>query len=272
MRTRLRNLMTSKAGTPYRAENLDNDIKALYESGLVDDVRFLAEPVGDGVNLIAEVTTRPVLGGVGFVGNTIFTDQKLAKETKLKAGGVLSDAADSRSPPQHREILSGLRLSGRDGHPPHPGDRPGRTVRSDFRHRRGPEERGPQDHASKATTPSPILELRKEMKMKEKGWFSWLTKSGRFESDQLDTDLDAILDYYRSKGYLRASSPGIRREPVRRRPRGPGHPDQRRREIHGGRRRLRQDDGFQTRGTLSVADPRRRTTPTPPRRCAPTSR
>jgi outer membrane protein insertion porin family len=30
----------------------------------------------------------------------------------------------------------------------------------------------------------------------------------------LATDLDAILDYYRSKGYLRASSPGIRREPV----------------------------------------------------------
>lgn len=58
-------------------------------------------------------------------------------------------------------------------------------------------------------------ELRKEMKLKEKGWFSWLTKSGRFESDQLDTDLDAILDYYRSKGYLRASSPGIRREPVK---------------------------------------------------------
>jgi outer membrane protein insertion porin family len=38
-------------------------------------------------------------------------------------------------------------------------------------------------------------ELRKEMKTKPKGWFSWLTKSGRIESNQLDTDLDAILDY-----------------------------------------------------------------------------
>ncbi|TAG11569.1 MAG: hypothetical protein EAZ42_00460, partial [Verrucomicrobia bacterium] len=36
---RLRNLMVSKAGSAYRAENLDNDIKSLYESGLVDDVR-----------------------------------------------------------------------------------------------------------------------------------------------------------------------------------------------------------------------------------------
>jgi outer membrane protein insertion porin family len=30
----------------------------------------------------------------------------------------------------------------------------------------------------------------------------------------LDEDLDAILDYYRGKGYLRASSPGMRRDPV----------------------------------------------------------
>jgi outer membrane protein insertion porin family len=58
----------------------------------VDDVRFLAEPVGDKVKLIAEVTTRPMRGGVGFVGNTVFTDQKLAKETKLKSTGVMSDA------------------------------------------------------------------------------------------------------------------------------------------------------------------------------------
>ncbi|HEX7261678.1 MAG TPA: POTRA domain-containing protein, partial [Luteolibacter sp.] len=33
---RLRNLMATKAGTTYRAESLDNDIKSLYESGLVD--------------------------------------------------------------------------------------------------------------------------------------------------------------------------------------------------------------------------------------------
>lgn len=89
---RIRNLMTTKAGTPYRTENLDNDIRALYESGLVDDVRFLAEPAGDSVKLITEVTTRPGLSGVGFVGNTVFSDQKLAKECKLKSGGVLSDA------------------------------------------------------------------------------------------------------------------------------------------------------------------------------------
>ena len=76
----------------YRAERLDSDIKTLFESGLVDDVRFLAEPVGNNVRVIADVLTRDQISGVGFVGNTIFSDQKLAKETKLKAGGTMSDA------------------------------------------------------------------------------------------------------------------------------------------------------------------------------------
>ena len=88
---RIRNFMTTRAGQKYSSEKLDEDIRNLYESGLVDDVRFLAEPAGAKVKLIAEVTTRPALGGVGFVGNTAFSDKKLARESGLKGGGSLSD-------------------------------------------------------------------------------------------------------------------------------------------------------------------------------------
>ncbi len=212
--TRLRNLMASKAGSTYRSENLDKDIKALYESGLVDDVRFLAEPTGGSVKLIAEVTTRPGLGGVGFVGNTIFTDQKLAKESKMKAGGALSDEQILEARRNIEKYYQGY------GYPDvtvtHRTQATGQAGLSDliFVIDEGSKNeirhiRFEGNHAF--TDP----ELRKEMKVKEKGWFSWLTKSGQFESGQLDTDLDAVLDYYRSKGYLRASSPGIRREPVK---------------------------------------------------------
>jgi outer membrane protein insertion porin family len=210
----LRNQMVSKAGLPYRAENLDKDISALYESGLVDDVRFLAEPVGDSVNLIAEVTTRPMRGGVGFVGNTVFSDQKLAKETKLKPRGVMSDSEILEA---RRNIEKYYRGYGY----------PDVTVS----HRiQGTDKEGVADlifvieEGSKNEIRKILFEgnsvftdneLRKEMETKPKGWLSWLTKSGRIESDKLDKDLDAVLDFYRSKGYLRASSPGIRREPVK---------------------------------------------------------
>lgn len=210
---RIRNLMATKAGTQYRAERLDNDIKTLFESGLIDDVRFLAEPVGGGVRVIADVLTRPAINGVGFVGNTVFSDQKLAKETKLKAGGSMSDSDILEARRNLEKYYQGY------GYPDvvisHRTQDTGQAGLSDLIF---VIDEGSKNEVRKIrfegntvfTTP----ELKKEMKTKEKGWFSWLTKSGRFESYQLDEDLDAVLDYYRSNGYLRASSPGMRRDPV----------------------------------------------------------
>jgi outer membrane protein insertion porin family len=210
----LRNQMNTKAGTAYRAENLDRDIAALYESGLVDDVRFLAEPVGDNIRLIAEVTTRPMRGGVGFIGNTIFSDQKLAKETKLKPRGVMSDADILEARRNIEKYYRGY------GYPDVVVSHRIQTTASE-----GVADlifvidEGTKNEIRKIRFEGNTVftgnELRKEMKTKPKGWLSWLTKSGRIESDQLDTDLDAVLDFYRSRGYLRANSPGIRREPVK---------------------------------------------------------
>ena len=211
---RLRNLMSTSAGSTYRAENLDNDIRALYESGLVDDVRFLAEPVGNRVRVIAEVTTRPALGGVGFLGNSVFSDQRLARESKLEAGGALSDAEILTARRNIEEYYRG------HGYPDvsvthriQPSDRPGISDLV-FQIDEGSknEIRRIRFEGNTAFTAN---ELRKEMETKPKGLFSWLTKSGRFESQQLDEDVDAVLDYYRTRGYLRASSPGPRLEPVR---------------------------------------------------------
>jgi len=208
---RLRNFMATTVGQPYQTEKLDKDIKSLYESGLVDDVRFLAEPTGSGVKLVAEVTTRAEVGGVGFVGNSVFSDKKLAKETKLKSGGTLSDAAILDAKRNLEKYYQGYGY-------------PDATVS----YRLQPTgQKGVSDlifvidegvkneiHTIRFEGNHVFsdVELRKNMKVKEKSLLSFLTKSGRFETGQLDEDLDSVLDYYRSHGYLRASSPGIRRE------------------------------------------------------------
>jgi outer membrane protein insertion porin family len=40
---RLKGNMSVRAGQDYSASRLDDDVRSLYESGLVDDIRFLAE-------------------------------------------------------------------------------------------------------------------------------------------------------------------------------------------------------------------------------------
>lgn len=211
---RLRNFIQLSAGSPYRTDKIDTDIKALYESGMVDDVRVLAEPVGDDeVRVIYSVTTRPSFVAIGFVGNTVYSDKKLAKESKLKPGGALSDQMiinargnleklyESAGYPdvvithrfQQSEIGQGADLIFviDEG-----GKNEIRKIRFEG------------NHAFDSRT------LRRHMSVKKKSWLSFFTKAGRFETGQLDDDLDKVLDFYRSKGYLRVSSPGIRREPV----------------------------------------------------------
>jgi outer membrane protein insertion porin family len=212
---RLRSHISTRAGEEYRSEKVDNDIKSLFESGNVDDVRVLAEPAGDAVKVIFEVTTRGTIVAVGFTGNSArnFSDEKLAKETKLKVGGALSDEAILTARRNLETFYRGY------GYP---------DVQ--ISHRTQPSESGQgydlifiideggkneiRDIRFEGNTVYDSRTLRKQMKVKEKGWFSWITKSGRFEVDQLDQDVEAVLDYYRTRGYLRASSPGVRRDPV----------------------------------------------------------
>ena len=211
---RLRNIMSTRAGATFRAESLDNDIRALYESGLVDDVRFLAEPAGERVRVIAEVATRPALGGVGFLGNTVFSDQRLARESKLEAGGALSDAEILTARRNIEDYYRGYGYPDISvSHRIQPSARPGISDLVFIIDEGSKNEiRRIRFEGNDSFTAN---ELRKEMKTKPKGFFSWITKSGRFESQQLDEDIEAVLDFYRTRGFLRATSPGPRLEPVR---------------------------------------------------------
>ncbi|MFC4991632.1 outer membrane protein assembly factor BamA [Rubritalea tangerina] len=208
---RIRNLMSVKSGQKFSAEKLDDDIRSLVESGLVDDVKMSGEESGAGMNLIVEVVTRPALAGVGFAGNVNFTDKKLAKETKLKPGVSISDAiifdarqnlekyyqgygypdviVSHRIQPTNRKGYSDLIFTIEEG------------AQTEVRHIKF---RGNNAFKSRV--------LKAEMETKEKGILSFLTKSGRIDVTNLEEDEERVLDYYRNRGYLRVSSTGFRRE------------------------------------------------------------
>jgi len=208
----IRSRLSTQAGQKYSTEKLDADIKNLYESGQVDDVRWLAEPSGSGVKLIAEVATRPPLDAVGFVGNNIFSDKKLAKESKLKAGGALSDEEILAARRNIEAYYQGYGYPDVSvSHKIQPGESGGASlifiidegVKNEVR-----------DIRFEGNDTIKAADLKNVMKTKEKGIFSFVTKSGRVEGNQLDEDLEEVLDYYRNKGYLRVASTGIQRVPT----------------------------------------------------------
>lgn len=88
--SRLRNLIAVKAGDKYTPESFDTAIKTLSESGVVDDVAFFVEPDGEEVIVIAKLKTRPPMGPTRYIGNTAFSDLKLARECGLTSGETIT--------------------------------------------------------------------------------------------------------------------------------------------------------------------------------------
>ena len=60
-------------------------------------------------------------------------------------------------------------------------------------------------------------DLRREMSTKEKGWFSFFTKSGRINDLVLDEDIEKLKDFYQSRGFWRARVGSPKRVPTKRR-------------------------------------------------------
>jgi len=200
---RLRTHMAVAPGRKYSQTMLDEDIRTLYNSGLVDDIQFFAENQGSGVKVTAEVVTRPLINGLGFDGNTTFSDKKLASETKLGVGQILSDSQILTARKNIEKLYQGFGFPDVGvSHRLQSTERPGYAdlvflvqegSKNEIRKIRFQGNNGLKD-----------ADLRKEMDTKEKGWFSWFTKSGRINTAALDQDLEKLEDFYRSRGYWRA--------------------------------------------------------------------
>lgn len=211
---RIRNMMSVKVGQVFSPEKLDDDIRSLIDSGLIDDVSISGEPRGAGLALIVQVQTRPALSGVGFDGNSIVSDKKLAKETDLKPGTPLSDAAIFKARQKVEKYYQGYGYPDASvSHSIQPTDRQGYADLVFF------VEEGDKNIVRKirfeGNNAFDSQTLRSKMKTKEKGIFSFLTKSGKIDHAQLSEDEELVLDHYRDNGYLRATSSGFQRVPAK---------------------------------------------------------
>ncbi len=201
---RLLNMIATQPGTKYTPETIDKDLERLLKSGLVGGNTTVAvEAVGDEVNVFFELATQNLLGGVGFKGNNRFEHWDLAEECGLKGGQALSDKALS-------EAINKLRTYYHDARYPdaqisyhyQKTERPG-YVDVIFNITEGKRANiinidfiGNENIDSAA--------LRQVMKTKEKGWLTWITKSGQIDREVVEDDLAELITHYRNKGYLRA--------------------------------------------------------------------
>ncbi|GHV53165.1 outer membrane protein assembly factor [Synergistales bacterium] len=82
--------VTSKAGAPLDQNRLTRDADAIYGQGFFSNVDYRIEDEPDGVNIIFTVVENPVVGGINFIDNTIYSEDKLRDLCFTKPGMIFN--------------------------------------------------------------------------------------------------------------------------------------------------------------------------------------
>jgi outer membrane protein insertion porin family len=192
--------MKTTVGQPYSEQTVEDDVRSLYATGLVTNVRIYGEPLPDGVKVIVVVQTRVTLTEVAIQGNEAVKTKRLRRELNLKTGSPL----DEQALEQARQKL--VELYARRGYPD-----------TDVQYKIAVnEERGTatvtfaisEGHKAVVKTirfvGNTVLKssrLRREMKTKQNNILGFLTGAGRLNNQQLDSDVQKIKELYQDNGY-----------------------------------------------------------------------
>ncbi|MEC9327783.1 MAG: outer membrane protein assembly factor BamA [Verrucomicrobiota bacterium] len=202
----------SKVGSELDAMEVEKDIKNLYSSGLVDNVRVLTEPHDGGVRVIFLVRTRAILGEVSFIGNSLATN-RLRKETELEIGEafddtVLETARVNLEDLYKRKGFSNVGITYKvDG-----AERPG-FSRVTFVVDEGVLERLNKIKFYGNESISDRL-LSGQMHVKASRAYNIFKKNQGIDSSELEEDIVRIEEYYRNEGYINARVTDVVREPA----------------------------------------------------------
>src|SRR5215475_6738227 len=85
--------MRTKVGQLYSNEVVQEDIKALYKTGYIRNVRIFAQPQGDGVKVIVAVQTQAILREIEINGAERVKPKRLRKEMKVKLNQAVNERA-----------------------------------------------------------------------------------------------------------------------------------------------------------------------------------
>ena len=201
---RLMDVVQTRAGGEYSSVRVNADLERLIERSLVDpDATVAVQPSGKAVKVIFNVRASSVLAGVGFTGNVEFDDDDLRETSKLQPGTVLSDASLAAA---RANIIKAYQEAGYPDtqvswHAEKTASGSYKDVVFDIKENREVSMNTISFEGNKQFDDE---QLRQLMQTKERGFFTWITKSGRIDREQVEDDLEAVVKHYRNYGYLRA--------------------------------------------------------------------
>lgn len=195
--------ITTVPGTSYSRANIKDDIKALYKTGLFGDVDVEKINAAGGVTLIFHVKEKVTIGKLTVTGNKKLKDEDLAEAFKIQEMELLDPAKVSETKSALIKLyeekgyyLVDIRTS------VEPFDSENGQVELIFNIRESRSVKvkrirfiGNHEFSDK--------KLKGRMKTKEKGLLSFVSGSGKLQSEKLNNDLQLLRFFYLDNGYLK---------------------------------------------------------------------
>jgi outer membrane protein insertion porin family len=208
----LANLAT-KVGKPYSERTAEQDVRALYQTGGVSNVRIFAEPLGDGVKVTVLLQGRPVVEEVIIEGAQDIPLNRVRRDLGVKPGDVVNDEKIEQD---RQKILSLYE------------DRNYSDVNVQYRVEEIPGKN--RARVIFAITEGPKLivkkivfngndsvlskDLRAVMKTKPLDILTFFNKSGRLTPSQVEEDRAAIRTLYQNRGFADVDVAQIETQPL----------------------------------------------------------
>ena len=204
--------MRTAVGQPYSDSTVEDDIRNLYKTGTVQNVRIFAQPEADGVKVIVAVQTRPVIRELVIDGTKRLNAKKLRKDIAVKLNAPVNEDDLQKGRQKIVEIyqargFTDVTVDFRT----EPIDESKGTARVIYTVNEGVkgavkliEFEGNQHYSDRV--------LRKQMKTRGRTLLAFVDKSGRLDEAQFQQDLDSVKEYYQNHGYIDADVQELRRE------------------------------------------------------------
>jgi outer membrane protein insertion porin family len=195
--------MKTTVGQPYSEQTVEDDVRSLYATGLVTNVRIYGEPLPDGVKVIVVVQTRVTLSEIVIQGNQVVKAKRLRRELNIKTGSPLDEQALEQARQKLVELYQKRGYPDTDVQYKVDVNEDRGTARVTFAVSEGQKSvvKRIRFVGNGALT---AKRLRKEMKTKENNILGFVTGAGRLNNQQLDGDVQKLKELYQDNGYADA--------------------------------------------------------------------
>jgi len=195
--------ITQRSGEPISQEKTNEDIKNMFKMGYFDDVRAEIEPFEGGIKLIYIVKEKPTIVKIELQGNKEFDDSKLKEHLTITTGAIadavlIQDNANKLRAFYEEEgywlsrIVPVIQKISPD------------EVSLTYQIEEGTKVKIKKININGNKAIS-LSKIKGVMETKKWGLFSFITSSGYYKKERMESDSEKIKDLYFNNGFIKVA-------------------------------------------------------------------